>query len=134
MHDDDIGEHFDFKNLALPPRPRGLPANFSRLVLWGAVVLFVIIFLASAIYTVAPEEVGIVLRLGKYVRSTEPGLHFKLPFTIEQAVKVPIQRQLKEEFGFRTLRAGVRSEYTTRGFTGESNMLTGDLNACVTSS
>jgi membrane protease subunit HflK len=65
------------------------------------------------------------------VRSTDPGLHFKIPLGIEQVRKVPIQRQLKEEFGFRTLRAGVNSEYTTRGYGDESNMLTGDLNAAV---
>jgi len=131
MNDEELGEHFDFKSLSLPPRPRGLPANTGRLVLWGVLAFFVIFFLVSAIYTVEPEEVGIVLRLGKYVRSSDPGLHFKLPFTIEQAIKVPIQRQLKEEFGFRTLKAGVRSQFTSRGLTGESNMLTGDLNAAV---
>jgi len=131
MHDDDIGEHFDFRSLALPPRPRGLPPNTGMWARWGALIIFIIIFLVSAIYTVDPEEVGIVLRLGKYVRSTDPGLHFKLPFMIERAIKVPIQRQLKEEFGFRTVRAGVRSQYSTRGYTGESNMLTGDLNAAV---
>jgi membrane protease subunit HflK len=45
--------------------------------------------------------------------------------------KVPIQRQLKQEFGFRTVRADVRSQYTEKGLSGESNMLTGDLNAAV---
>jgi membrane protease subunit HflK len=91
----------------------------------------VIFFLATALYTVDPEEVGIILRLGQYVRSTDPGLHFKIPFTIETVIKVPVQRQLKDEFGFRTLKAGVRSQYSTQGYTGESNMLTGDLNAAV---
>jgi membrane protease subunit HflK len=131
MNDNDLGDHFDFKSLSLPPRPKGLPGNTPVLARWIAVVVFVIVFLVSAIYTVDPEEVGIVLRLGRYVRSTDPGLHFKLPFTIEQAIKVPVQRQLKEEFGFRTVSAGVRSQYSTRGYSGESNMLTGDLNAAV---
>jgi membrane protease subunit HflK len=128
---DQFGEHFDFKSISLPPGPKRLPAKPGKLILGGVLIFVVIFFLVSAIYTVDPEEVGIVLRLGRYVRSTDPGLHFKLPFTIEQAMKVPIQRQLKEEFGFRTLRAGVRSQYSSRGFTGESNMLTGDLNAAV---
>ena len=43
--------------------------------------------------------------------------------------KVPIQRQLKEEFGFQTVAAGVRSQFSIRGKEDESNMLTGDLNA-----
>lgn len=44
---------------------------------------------------------------------------------------MPIQRQLKEEFGFRTVRAGVNSEYATKPYAEEANMLTGDLNAAV---
>jgi membrane protease subunit HflK len=97
------------------------------------VVLLVLAVVAavSSFYTIDPEETGMVLRFGAYVRSTEPGLHFKFPFGIEQVRKVPIQRQLKEEFGFRTLRAGVNTEYATRGYGDESNMLTGDLNAAV---
>jgi membrane protease subunit HflK len=55
----------------------------------------------------------------------------RLPLGIEKVSKVPIQRQMKEEFGFETVRAGVRSQYSTGGRQGESNMLTGDLNAAV---
>ncbi len=96
------------------------------LIIAAAVVLF------SAIYTVEPEEEGVVLRFGKYVRTSEPGLHFKLPLGVEQVIKVPVQRQLKQEFGFRTVRAGVQSESVrTREEVRQSNMLTGDLNAAV---
>ena len=55
----------------------------------------------GTLYQVQPEEVGVVMRFGKYVRTTDPGLRAKLPF-IEQVLKVPVQRQLKQEFGFRT--------------------------------
>jgi modulator of FtsH protease HflK len=48
---------------------------------------------------------------------------------VDQVLKVPIQRQLKAEFGFRTVRAGVQSQYATKPYVDESNMLTGDLNA-----
>jgi membrane protease subunit HflK len=96
----------------------------------GAVlIVLALILVFTSFYTVDPEEVGLVLRFGQYVRSTDPGLHFKMPFWIESVLKVPIQRQLKEEFGFRTVSAGVRSQFATRGYTDESNMLTGDLNA-----
>ena len=78
-----------------------------------------------------PEEVALVLQFGKYVRTSEPGLHLKLPFGIETARKVPVQRQFKEEFGFRTLTSGGRSEYATRAFGDEASMLTGDLNAAT---
>lgn len=93
--------------------------------------LVLVILAFGSLYTVGPEEVGVVQRFGAYVRTTEPGLHAKLPLGIEKVSKVPVQRQLKEEFGFRTTEPGVRTEYSTAAFTGESLMLTGDLNAAV---
>ena len=121
--------NFDGQQVNIPqiriPRFRG---GFLRWVITGIVVLILVL---SSFYTVGPEEIGIVLRLGEFVRTTQPGLHLKLPVGIETVTKVPVQRQLKAEFGFRTLQAGVRSQFATRGLEGESNMLTGDLNAAV---
>ncbi len=108
--------------------PRGPSANVFRIIV---LVVIALIFVSTSFYTVEPEEVALVLRFGKYVRTADPGLHMKIPFGVETALKVPIQRQLKAEFGFRTLSAGVNSQFTTRGYTDESNMLTGDLNAAV---
>ncbi len=108
-----------------------LPKFSGGIIRIVVVVVLGLILLFTSIYTVGPEEVALVLRFGKYVSTSEPGLHFKIPFGIESALKVPIQRQLKEEFGFRTLSAGVRSQFTTRGYADEANMLTGDLNAAV---
>ncbi len=82
-------------------------------------------------YTVEPEEVGLILRFGKFQKETQPGLHFKLPYPIEQVIKIPVQRQLKEEFGFRTEVPGVRTRYSQKNFEHESLMLTGDLNVAV---
>ncbi len=87
-------------------------------------------FLWNSWFTVEPEEVGVVLRFGKYVREAAPGLNFKMPDPIEKVIKVPVQRQLKEEFGFRTLKPGVNTYYK-RNYKGESLMLTGDLNVAV---
>ncbi|MFC1485255.1 FtsH protease activity modulator HflK [bacterium] len=87
------------------------------------------IFLVTSLFTVGPEEVGVILRFGKYARSVDPGLNLKIPFGIEKVIKVPIQRQLKQEFGFRTLKAGIRTRYDRNDFKDESLMLTGDLNA-----
>ena len=89
------------------------------------------IALSSSVYTVEPEEVGVVVRLGRFIGLTDPGLHFKIPLGVDKVFKVAVQRQLKQEFGFRTLEAGVRSQFTTAGLQNESNMLTGDLNAVV---
>ena len=94
------------------------------------IFLFVLILSGySSFFTVETEEVGVVLRLGKYSRTAEPGLNFKLPFGVEQVHKVPVERQLKLEFGFRTEQAGVRTRYSPRDMKDESLMLTGDLNA-----
>jgi membrane protease subunit HflK len=89
-----------------------------------------LVVLATSLYQVQPEEVGVVVRLGKYVRTTDPGLRTKIPF-VEQVYKIPVQRQLKEEFGFRTTDADVRSTFNTVDFNSEAMMLTGDLNVAV---
>lgn len=96
------------------------------------VAVFILILLVGSIYQISPEEIGAILRFGKFVRSTDPGLHLKLPLGIEKLIKVPVQRQLKMEFGFRTTRPGIRTEYrvTTESIR-ESVMLTGDLNVAV---
>ena len=102
--------------------------NLGKLRILAPIGLLLLLGLTS-FYTINAEETGLVLRFGKYVRETAPGLHFKAPLGIERVYKVAIQRQHKEEFGFRTLKAGVKSQYTTKPYREESNMLTGDLNA-----
>lgn len=94
------------------------------------VVLVVVVglLLLSSVYTVQPEEVGVILRLGRYQGTTEPGLRFKIP-VIDRLTKVPVRRQLKQEFGFRSESVGVRSSFVS--VEDEANMLTGDLNAAV---
>ena len=72
-----------------------------------------------------------ILRLGRYIEPpTDPGLHFKIPF-VDKVLKVPVERQLKEEFGFQTLDPGVRTRYSESRALEESLMLTGDLNVAV---
>ncbi|MBN2321642.1 MAG: FtsH protease activity modulator HflK [Acidobacteria bacterium] len=93
------------------------------------IVVFLILVFGS-FYQVELEQVGIVLRFGKYVRSTDPGLRFKIPI-IESYTKIPAQRQLKEEFGFRTEEAAVRSRYSQINYEDESSMLSGDLNVAM---
>ena len=107
-------------------RPRQVNPKLIRWVVLGVVIL---IFLFSSFFTIGPEEVGVILRFGRFARTVNPGLNFKLPLGIETLYKVPVERQLKQEFGFRTHEAGVRTRYATRSYQGESLMLTGDLNA-----
>ncbi|MBD3852875.1 MAG: FtsH protease activity modulator HflK [Acidobacteria bacterium] len=103
----------------------------TKVILWGALLLIAAMVVISSVFTIQPEEVGIVLRFGEFNRTTDPGLNFKLPAPMEQVLKVPVQRQLKQEFGFQTVEAGVRTRYSDRDFEGESLMLTGDLNVAV---
>ena len=98
-------------------------------LLWILIIIIVVIFAISSIFTVEPEEVGVVLRFGKYSRTVNPGLNFKIPFGIESVKKVPVERQLKLEFGFRTEQPDVRTRYEQMDYQEESLMLTGDLNA-----
>ena len=104
------------------------PAEVTRYAGIGVVVLLVVVLLFTAIYQVEADEVGVVRRFGRYVRTEPPGLHFKLPMGVESATPVKVQRNLKLEFGYRTERAAVRSTFSPRDYADESLMLTGDLN------
>ncbi len=107
------------------------PQAMGKLMGIGFVILLVVFVVSQSFYQVQPEEVGVVLRLGKYLGyNTPPGLHFRIPF-VDRVSKVPIQRQLTEEFGFRTPGLRVFAEVARQNPKEESSMLTGDLNAAV---
>lgn len=127
MAEGEFGEFNEFLDAARMRLRRGIGGGARTIIILVIVGLLAL----SMFYTIDPEEIGVVLRLGKFSRSSDPGLHMKLPLGIERVTKVPVQRQLKEEFGFQTVSAGVRSTYTEKGRASESNMLTGDLNAAV---
>jgi len=113
----------------VPPLPRP-PAGLVRLLLIVVAAGFLVL---TGYYQVEPDEVAVVQRFGAFARTTSPGPHFKIPFGVETVTKVPVQRQLKMEFGFRTVQPGVRSEFAAPNeqTQGESVMLTGDLNVAV---
>jgi membrane protease subunit HflK len=115
-------EPFDMKDFRLPK----INVKAVGLIV---VVIILISFVSSLWFTVSPEEVGVVLRFGKYDRTVNPGLNFKLPLGVETVHKVPVERQLKLEFGFRAKVSGVRTQYSSLKYEEESLMLTGDLNA-----
>lgn len=96
-------------------------------------ILAVLWALTSCFYKVDVEEVGVVQRFGRYHRTAEPGLNLKLPAGIEKVTKVPVRKIFTEDFGLRTLRPGVRTEYAppSKEQERESLMLTGDLNVVV---
>ena len=116
-------DYNQFGNFDIPPKWKKFLSHYKIILL----VLFAVIILWASLFQVEPEEVGVITRFGKYIRTVEPGLNIKIPL-LEKYYKVPIERQQKEEFGFRTTSAGIQSEYTKRGTLDESLMLTGDLN------
>lgn len=112
-------------NLNLPPEVELIKDNLLYILLGG----LLIVGLWTSVHTVAPEEEGVVTQLGKFTRTVQPGLNLIMPFGIERIHKIPVQRQLKQEFGFRTVStSGQRSTYSKTPYLDESHMLTGDLN------
>jgi len=93
------------------------------------ILLVLLVVGLGSFFQVGTEEEGVVTRFGKHVRTVEPGLKMKIPF-IENIYKVPVERQKKQEFGFRTEQAGIRTQYSRTGSVTEDEaiMLTGDLN------
>ena len=79
-------------------------------------------------FRVNPDEVGVVLRFGQYVRRADPGLHFKLPPPIEEVRYPKVTRQNIIEIGMRTSDRGRGYSTSLRDVPEESLMLTGDEN------
>ncbi|MGP1397066.1 MAG: FtsH protease activity modulator HflK [Inquilinaceae bacterium] len=107
---------------------RFVPGGFggSRgLILIGLVIL--VIWLLSGIYRVQPDEEGVVLRFGEYVRSAPPGLHYHMPAPIETVLLPTVTRVNRIDIGFAAGPDG-RQLTTTRDVPEESLMLTGDEN------
>lgn len=112
----------------LKARAKVVPKISPKRVSLIIIIIAALIILFTGFYTVNPEEVGVIQRFGKYITTTEPGLHFKIPFGVDVLTKVKVKHVYKEEFGFRTLQSGVKTKYSSRSFDQESLMLTGDLN------
>jgi modulator of FtsH protease HflK len=124
--DDDGNDRFSEDVARIGRRVQG---TLGKGLLPILILVAVVALLWGSYYQIEPEEVGLITRFGAYTGTSQPGPHFKIPL-IDRVFRVPIKRQLKEEFGFRTERAGVQSEYGERSEQSqlESRMLTGDLN------
>ncbi len=99
--------------------------------LWVWIIIPVTIILLgliafTSIDQVDADEEGVLLRFGKEVKTVGPGLHFHLPFPIDDMLKVKTRRVDVQEFGYRSTAGGGR--ISERGYEDESTMLTGDLN------
>src|SRR5271163_4721476 len=86
------------------------------------------IWLASGFYRVQSEELGIVLRFGKYVRDAQPGLNYHLPYPIETVLLPKALRVNAISIGMTLIDDPARRGRTIRDVPEESLMLTGDEN------
>ena len=121
----------------MPPRdPWEKPPPFDvekfermirKLIVPAVIVIVILIAVSTSFFKVDPAEEAVVLRFGKYTQTVPPGLHFKLPVGIDSALKVNTQKVEKEEFGYRTVQADVRTTYDSTSREEESLMPTGDL-------
>lgn len=98
--------------------PRGIVFLLLALVIAG--------WLSSGFYIVDPDEVGVVKRFGKAVRTEGPGPHLRLPFPFETVLKPKVTKIRKIEIGFRTIQIGPPARY--QAVEKEAQMLTGDEN------
>lgn len=103
--------------------PSGGMPNFVMLLLALAAVAVVGFY--GFFFTVKPDELGVVLRFGKYERQVDPGLHFRLPYPIEEVLKPSVTSENRVEVGLTS--AGGRGGLA-RDVPQESLMLTGDEN------
>src|SRR5213595_1522946 len=107
-----------------------MPRIPVRVIASIVAIILLIVLAWTSCYTVQAESEGVVLRFGKFLKTVEPGLHFKFPFSIDRVTVLPTRRQLKLEFGF------VTPGYTNPHQPGkdareERSMVTGDLNAAL---
>ncbi len=125
------------EGIGVPPQVSELVEKIKKFKAPGGMFLIILILLAiffgsSAVFKVEYDEVGVIQRFGKYVRTNQPGLNFKLPAGIEKVTKVRVTHVHKEEFGFRSTREDSRGRFSS----GSENinvslMLTGDLNVAI---
>lgn len=111
--------------------PWGETPRFNpRWILRGVIVLLALIGIFSCFSSVPADSEGILIRLGRYQGTVKPGLRFKLPWGIDQLVIIPVERQLKLEFGFAT-RGARNPDQPSQEPEAEQSMVTGDLNMAL---
>ena len=105
----------------------GGSASGGRSIILGLVVLAVI-WVASGLYRVLPDEQGVVLRFGKFVKTTQPGLNYHIPFPVESVLTPKVTKVNRMDVGFRSERDSGFTSSAVADVPEESLMLTGDEN------
>ena len=92
-----------------------------------ALIVLVLLWVASGLYRVLPDEQGVVLRFGKFVSTTQPGLNYHIPFPVESVLTPKVTKVNRVDVGFRPASDSGRSS-GVGNVPEESLMLTGDEN------
>jgi len=120
-NNDDFFDNFQNKLKDMFPNKNPTSISFVIIILLG-------LWSLSGFYRVGTDEQGVVTRFGEYVRTTEPGLHYHLPFPIETVDKPKVTKVNRIEVGFRTSQSQFSQNSQARQVPEEALMLTGDEN------
>ncbi len=119
--DDDFFKNFQDKLKDYFPNKN--PGSFSLVF-----TIFILIWALSGFYRIGTDEQGVVTRFGKYSRTSEPGLHYHVPFPVESVMQPKVTKVNRIEVGFRTSQTQFKQDTAIRQITEEALMLTGDEN------
>ena len=120
-NNDDFFDNLQNKLKDMFPNKNPTSISFVIMILLG-------LWSLSGFYRVGTDEQGVVTRFGEYVRTTEPGLHYHLPFPIETVGKPKVTKINRIEVGFRTSQSQFSQNSQARQVPEEALMLTGDEN------
>ena len=119
-------ENTNYRWVRNNPPKKNAPADLKKLpklLLTIGLVTALVVCVLTCFYTVDDKQQAVVTTFGAVTDITTPGLHFKLPFGIQQVKKVDVNVYQKIELGYRTESTGV-----TVSLPDESTMITGDYN------
>ena len=91
-------------------------------------IILIFLWFASGLYRVLPDEQGVVIRFGKFIKTTQPGLNYHIPAPIERALTPKVTKVNRIDVGFRPASDSGRSSSGVGNVPEESLMLTGDEN------
>ncbi|MDT9725039.1 FtsH protease activity modulator HflK [Xylanibacillus composti] len=110
----------------MPQMPQ-LPKNLGRKIAIGIIVLVVLVLGSTSFYTVQEQEKAAILTFGKYTSTSDAGLHLKLPYPIQQVVKVQANITQRIEIGYRENNGQIVAvEDEALMITGDENIVSAD--------
>lgn len=114
----------DGKIYEMKPKDPNFMKRMRNIIISVLIVIFILVLVATSVYTVSDRQQAVVLTFGKVTGlPRDAGIHFKLPFGIQEVELVNVNEIFKEEIGYRT-----RSDGSTERIANEAKMITGDMN------